>query len=169
MSKGQVEAAAWQGEARLATLRLPQVKVNDGAWHHVELELREGPGRSPSATLLLLTLDYGRHQAVGNVSAELQGLRLHTLSLGGLLGDSGTVEEGFQGCLQVQRHGHRWHGEHAVAGVGVRHGFGDVEEGVKTWSQGEGSTGAWHRSWENGHRDVGTDAEAVAQGEDRAQ
>lgn len=41
-------------------------------------------------------------QVVGDVSGELQGLQLHTLSLGGLLGDSGTVEEGFQGCLQVQ-------------------------------------------------------------------
>ncbi|XP_058711892.1 cadherin EGF LAG seven-pass G-type receptor 2 isoform X2 [Poecile atricapillus] len=105
LSKGQVEAGAWQGETRLATLRLPQAKVNDGAWHHVELELRGGSGRSPPTTLLLLTLDYGRHQAVGNVPGELQGLRLRTLSLGGLLGDSGTVAEGFQGCLQGLRVG----------------------------------------------------------------
>ncbi|RMB99528.1 hypothetical protein DUI87_24265 [Hirundo rustica rustica] len=39
-----------------------EAKVNDGAWHHVELELREGPRRNPSTILLLLTLDYGRHQ-----------------------------------------------------------------------------------------------------------
>ncbi|NXQ69788.1 CELR2 protein, partial [Quiscalus mexicanus] len=44
-------------------------------------------------------------QAVGDVPGELQGLRLRTLSLGGLLGDSGTVEEGFQGCLQGLRVG----------------------------------------------------------------
>ncbi|XP_064589329.1 cadherin EGF LAG seven-pass G-type receptor 2 isoform X4 [Zonotrichia leucophrys gambelii] len=105
LSEGQVEAGAWQGGARLASLRLPQAKVNDGAWHHVELELRGGPGHNPSATHLLLTLDYGRHQAVGNVPGELQGLRLRTLSLGGLPGDSGTVEEGFQGCLQGLRVG----------------------------------------------------------------
>uniref|UniRef100_A0A8C3RDC2 Cadherin EGF LAG seven-pass G-type receptor 2 n=1 Tax=Cyanoderma ruficeps TaxID=181631 RepID=A0A8C3RDC2_9PASS len=104
LSEGQVEAGAWQGGDRLATLHLPQAKVNDGAWHHVQLELQGGPRHNPSATLLLLTLDYGRHQAMGDVPGELQGLRLHTLSLGGLLGDSGTVEEGFQGCLQVQRH-----------------------------------------------------------------
>lgn len=61
-----MEAGAWQGGARLATLRLPQAKVNDGAWHHVELELRGSPGRNPSATLLLLTLDYGRHQVQGD-------------------------------------------------------------------------------------------------------
>lgn len=61
-----MEAGAWQGGAHLATLRLAQAKVNDGAWHHVELELRGGPGHDPSATLLLLTLDYGRHQVQGN-------------------------------------------------------------------------------------------------------
>ncbi|XP_063274459.1 cadherin EGF LAG seven-pass G-type receptor 2 isoform X7 [Prinia subflava] len=106
LSEGQVEAGAWQGGARLATLRLPQAKVNDGAWHHVELELRGGSGLNPSATLLLLlNLDYGRHQVVGDVPGELQGLRLRTLSLGGLLGDGGTVEEGFQGCLQGLRVG----------------------------------------------------------------
>ncbi|NXJ26280.1 CELR2 protein, partial [Dicrurus megarhynchus] len=44
-------------------------------------------------------------QAVGDVPGELQGLQLRTLSLGGLLGDSGTVEEGFQGCLQGLRVG----------------------------------------------------------------
>uniref|UniRef100_A0A8C3VC10 Cadherin EGF LAG seven-pass G-type receptor 2 n=1 Tax=Catharus ustulatus TaxID=91951 RepID=A0A8C3VC10_CATUS len=110
LNEGQVEAGAWQAGARLATLRLPQAKVNDGAWHHVELELRGSPGRNPSATLLLLTLDYGRTHR----GPCLQGLQLHTLSLGGLLGDSGTVEEGFHGCLQVQSHGHGGHGEHGV-------------------------------------------------------
>uniref|UniRef100_A0A8C5T0W3 Cadherin EGF LAG seven-pass G-type receptor 2 n=1 Tax=Malurus cyaneus samueli TaxID=2593467 RepID=A0A8C5T0W3_9PASS len=105
LSEGQVEAGAWQGGARLATLRLSQAKVDDGAWHHVELELRGGPSRDPSATLLLLNLDYGRHQVVGDVPGELQGLQLRTLSLGGLLGNSGTVEEGFQGCLQGLRVG----------------------------------------------------------------
>uniref|UniRef100_A0A8C3V7T7 Cadherin EGF LAG seven-pass G-type receptor 2 n=1 Tax=Catharus ustulatus TaxID=91951 RepID=A0A8C3V7T7_CATUS len=100
LNEGQVEAGAWQAGARLATLRLPQAKVNDGAWHHVELELRGSPGRNPSATLLLLTLDYGTHRG-----PCLQGLQLHTLSLGGLLGDSGTVEEGFHGCLQGLRVG----------------------------------------------------------------
>lgn len=75
---------------------------------------------------------------MGDVPGELQGLRLRTLSLGGLLGDSGTVEEGFQGCLQVHRHGLGGCGEHGVAGVGVEGGLGDVEEGVLTRSQWEG-------------------------------
>ncbi|XP_009472605.1 PREDICTED: cadherin EGF LAG seven-pass G-type receptor 3-like, partial [Nipponia nippon] len=38
--------------------------------------------------------------AVADMAGELQGLRLRTLSIGGLAGDGGTVEQGFRGCLQ---------------------------------------------------------------------
>ncbi|XP_075631852.1 cadherin EGF LAG seven-pass G-type receptor 2 isoform X3 [Balearica regulorum gibbericeps] len=100
LSEGQAEADVWQGGSRLAWLRLPHAKVNDGDWHHLQLELRGAPGRTPTTTLLLLALDYGRHQAVADVAGELQGLRLRTLSVGGLAGDGGTVEQGFRGCLQ---------------------------------------------------------------------
>ncbi|GAB0199893.1 cadherin EGF LAG seven-pass G-type receptor 2 [Grus japonensis] len=101
LSEGQAEADVWQGGSRLAWLRLPHAKVNDGDWHHLQLELRGAPGRTPTTTLLLLlALDYGRHQAVADVAGELQGLWLRTLSVGGLAGDGGTVEQGFRGCLQ---------------------------------------------------------------------
>lgn len=85
-------------------------------------------------------------QAVGDVPGELQGLRLRTLSLGGLLGDSGTVEEGFQGCLQVWRCGHRGCGEHGVEGVG---------EGGWAWGCGRGdkdmvTMGGRHRDMNTG-------------------
>ncbi|NXH20721.1 CELR2 protein, partial [Bucco capensis] len=59
---------------------------------------------------LLLQATAGPHttltlQAGADVAGELQGLRLRTLSVGGLLGDTGTVEQGFRGCLQGVRVG----------------------------------------------------------------
>ncbi|XP_072211900.1 cadherin EGF LAG seven-pass G-type receptor 2 isoform X1 [Excalfactoria chinensis] len=105
LSEGQVEAGMWQGGSRLALLRLPHARVNDGAWHHLQLELRGDPGRAPPITLLLLALDYGRHQATADVAGGLQGLRLRALSVGGLQGDGGQVEQGFRGCVQGVRVG----------------------------------------------------------------
>uniref|UniRef100_A0A8C2T9U6 Cadherin EGF LAG seven-pass G-type receptor 2 n=1 Tax=Coturnix japonica TaxID=93934 RepID=A0A8C2T9U6_COTJA len=105
LSEGQVEAGMWQGGSRLALLRLPHARVNDGAWHHIQLELRGDPGRAPPITLLLLALDYGRHQATADVAGGLQGLRLRALSVGGLQGDGGQVEQGFRGCVQGVRVG----------------------------------------------------------------
>lgn len=202
----------WQGGSRLAWLRLPHARVNDGAWHHLQLELRGAPGRAPPATLLLLALDYGRHQvmgmrgrwgraqggdppgagtppvpavpwgwahseplspqAVADVAGGLQGLRLRTLSVGGLAGDSGQVEQGFRGCLQVRGDmGHRlasgrgagaWgrgagHGDmHRAWG----HGAGEGDMGMVLWDMGMGM-GLWGcghrarcRSWGRGKGDT---------------
>lgn len=63
----------WQGGSRLALLRLPHARVNDGAWHHLQLELRGDPGRAPPTTLLLLALDYGRHQVWGGGTGRAVG------------------------------------------------------------------------------------------------
>ncbi|NXX45357.1 CELR2 protein, partial [Tricholaema leucomelas] len=63
--------------------------------HPRGLLLRASAG--PRATLTL--------QAVADVAGELQGLRLRALSVGGVAGDGGTVEQGFRGCLQGVRVG----------------------------------------------------------------
>ncbi|XP_061869715.1 cadherin EGF LAG seven-pass G-type receptor 2 [Colius striatus] len=123
LSGGQAAAGVWQEGSRLSWLRLPHARVSDGAWHHLQLELRAAPGRAPPATLLLLTLDYGRQQAVADVAVELQGLRVQELSLGGLEGSGGTVEQGFVGCLQGARVGGAApRPEEAAARVGVERG-----------------------------------------------
>ncbi|NWI40027.1 CELR2 protein, partial [Picathartes gymnocephalus] len=85
---------AWNGLALPLSLPWP-VRIMFRTRHPRGVLLRVGAGGH--LTLIL--------QVVGDVPGELQGLWLRTLSLGGLLGDSGTVEEGFQGCLQGLRVG----------------------------------------------------------------
>ncbi|NXG99264.1 CELR2 protein, partial [Loxia leucoptera] len=85
---------AWNGLALPLSLPWP-VRIMFRTRHPRGVLLRAGAGGR--LTLIL--------QVVGDVPGELQGLRLRTLSLGGLLGNSGTVEEGFQGCLQGLRVG----------------------------------------------------------------
>uniref|UniRef100_A0A8C7GMU1 Cadherin EGF LAG seven-pass G-type receptor 1 n=1 Tax=Oncorhynchus kisutch TaxID=8019 RepID=A0A8C7GMU1_ONCKI len=84
---------------RVALLRFPQVRVNDGEWHHVLVlsrthahpRHRHEHTRSKSYTL-----------CIGN---ELPGLRLRALYLGGLPGEGNHVHEGFTGCIQGVRMG----------------------------------------------------------------
>uniref|UniRef100_A0A8B9ZKR2 Cadherin EGF LAG seven-pass G-type receptor 2 n=1 Tax=Anas platyrhynchos TaxID=8839 RepID=A0A8B9ZKR2_ANAPL len=110
LSEGQAEAGVWQGGSRLAWLRLPHARVNDGAWHHLQLELRGAPGRAGTPPVPAVPWGWAHSeplspQAVADVAGGLQGLRLRTLSVGGLAGDSGQVEQGFRGCLQGVRMG----------------------------------------------------------------
>uniref|UniRef100_A0A674K493 Cadherin EGF LAG seven-pass G-type receptor 2 n=1 Tax=Terrapene triunguis TaxID=2587831 RepID=A0A674K493_9SAUR len=77
------------------------VKVNDGDWHHLQLELRRGQESAEAEGLAVLALDYGLHQVRG----ELQGLKLRNLSVGGVAGAGGQVQQGFRGCMQGVRIG----------------------------------------------------------------
>uniref|UniRef100_A0A8C8VMJ4 Cadherin EGF LAG seven-pass G-type receptor 2 n=1 Tax=Pelusios castaneus TaxID=367368 RepID=A0A8C8VMJ4_9SAUR len=85
-------------------LQLHQVKLNDGDWHHLQLELRRGRESAGAESLALMTLDYGLHQ-VWQGGDELQGLKLWELSVGGLAGEEGQVQQGFRGCMQGVRIG----------------------------------------------------------------
>ncbi|KAM8988152.1 cadherin EGF LAG seven-pass G-type receptor 2 isoform 1-T1 [Ara ararauna] len=115
LAEGRPEAGLWRGGAPLARLRLPQAWVSDGHWHEVELGLE--PGGAPGPPRLRLGCDYGRYQAVANVSLELGELQLQTLSMGGLPGDGGTVEQGFRGCMQGLHLGEAGAGALRVAAV----------------------------------------------------
>lgn len=85
-------------------------------------------------------------QAVADVAGELQGLRLRTLSVGGLAGDGGTVEQGFRGCLQVRAR---------AGGVGYRAGgHGTLGVRAEGWWQRDGGVWAWGHGIARG--DVGT-------------
>ena len=75
-------------------------------------------------------------QATADVAGGLQGLRLRALSVGGLQGDGGQVEQGFRGCVQVWGWGGMW-------GCGTW-------DGNTAWGCGQGALGCG-----GGQRDVG--------------
>ncbi|KAG6928014.1 cadherin EGF LAG seven-pass G-type receptor 2, partial [Chelydra serpentina] len=100
LSEGHVLTSVSQPDGRGWTLRLHQVKVNDGDWHHLQLELRRGRESVEAEGLAVLALDYGLHQVLEVISSELQGLKLRNLSVGGVAGAGGQVQQGFRGCMQ---------------------------------------------------------------------
>ncbi|XP_048865233.1 cadherin EGF LAG seven-pass G-type receptor 1-like isoform X2 [Brienomyrus brachyistius] len=93
------------GELRLASLELPGVRVDDGQWHHILVELKSTKDGKDIQYKAMVSLDYGMFQRAVEIGSELPGLRLKSLFVGGVLGENGTVRGGFQGCMQGVRMG----------------------------------------------------------------
>lgn len=113
---------------QVATLGFPQVRVNDGEWHHLLVELRSIKDGKDIKYIVSVSLDYGMYQVsfvalrgqytschvliriVFHVFAkqksveigyDLPGLKLQTLYVGGLPAADNHVSKGFVGCIQV--------------------------------------------------------------------
>ncbi|KAJ8258826.1 hypothetical protein COCON_G00178380 [Conger conger] len=80
--------------------RLEAVKADDGDWHHLQLQLRGGWAGVTTRHQVILSLDYGLHMASVEVDSKLKGLKLRTVSVGGVSGRDGKVLQGFRGCVQ---------------------------------------------------------------------
>lgn len=50
------------GARRVALLDFPQVRVNDGEWHHILVELKSGKDGKDIKYMALVSLDYGMFQ-----------------------------------------------------------------------------------------------------------
>ncbi|XP_060132979.1 cadherin EGF LAG seven-pass G-type receptor 2 isoform X2 [Zootoca vivipara] len=105
LSEGNVLMTVYRANSRVSALRLHQVKVNDGDWHHMQLELRSSRGSPEAQCLATMAFDYGLHQVAINISTELHGLKVRNLSVGGIPGEQGEVQQGFRGCMQGVRMG----------------------------------------------------------------
>uniref|UniRef100_A0A8C9TNK3 Cadherin EGF LAG seven-pass G-type receptor 1 n=1 Tax=Scleropages formosus TaxID=113540 RepID=A0A8C9TNK3_SCLFO len=93
------------GEQRVASLEFAQVRVNDGDWHHVLVELKSIKDGKDIQYMATVSLDYGMFQSTVEIGNELPGQRLKSLFVGGVLGPDGLVKHGFQGCMQGVRMG----------------------------------------------------------------
>uniref|UniRef100_A0A7N6C234 Cadherin EGF LAG seven-pass G-type receptor 1a n=1 Tax=Anabas testudineus TaxID=64144 RepID=A0A7N6C234_ANATE len=88
----------------VASLSFPQVRVNDGEWHHLLVELRSVKDGKDIKYVAAVSLDYGMYQSV-EIGNDLPGLKLQTLHVGGLPGKENHVNKGFVGCIQGVRMG----------------------------------------------------------------
>ncbi|XP_072571150.1 cadherin EGF LAG seven-pass G-type receptor 2 isoform X1 [Paramormyrops kingsleyae] len=78
-------------------------RADDGEWHHLQVEIRGGGTAAPYQAIM--SLDYGLNMASMDLDSKLRGLKLKTLSVGGVPALDGTVQHGFRGCLQGLRMG----------------------------------------------------------------
>uniref|UniRef100_A0A8C3AZF1 Cadherin EGF LAG seven-pass G-type receptor 1 n=1 Tax=Cyclopterus lumpus TaxID=8103 RepID=A0A8C3AZF1_CYCLU len=89
----------------VASLRFAQVRVNDGEWHHLLVELRSAKDGKDIKYMAYVSLDYGMYQKSVELGNDLPGLKLQTLHVGGLPGEGNHVRKGFVGCIQGVRMG----------------------------------------------------------------
>ncbi|XP_074952154.1 cadherin EGF LAG seven-pass G-type receptor 3 isoform X1 [Phalacrocorax aristotelis] len=93
-----------RGSGRSTSLLLDQLRLSDGRWHDLQLELRDVRNGRDSRYVITLTLDFGLYQDTVVVGNELHGLKVKHLHVGGVLG-SGEVQNGLRGCIQGVRLG----------------------------------------------------------------
>ncbi|XP_034019490.1 cadherin EGF LAG seven-pass G-type receptor 1 isoform X2 [Thalassophryne amazonica] len=89
----------------VASLSFLQVRVNDGEWHHLLVELSSVKDNKDIRYMAAVSLDYGMYQKSVEIGNDLPGLKLQTLHVGGLPGEDNHVSRGFTGCIQGVRMG----------------------------------------------------------------
>ncbi|KAM8915162.1 cadherin EGF LAG seven-pass G-type receptor 2 isoform 1-T1 [Spinachia spinachia] len=84
--------------------RVEEVLVNDGDWHHLQLDI-SSLGGAASLHKAVLSLDQGLYLASMQVDGKLRDSKLKTVSVGGLERTDGKIQHGFRGCIQGLRVG----------------------------------------------------------------
>uniref|UniRef100_A0A669E8W2 Cadherin EGF LAG seven-pass G-type receptor 1a n=1 Tax=Oreochromis niloticus TaxID=8128 RepID=A0A669E8W2_ORENI len=77
------------------------MRVNDGEWHHLLIELKSIKDGKEIKYMAAVSLDYGMYEKSVEIGNDLPGLKLQTLHVGGLPGERNDVIKGFVGCIQV--------------------------------------------------------------------
>uniref|UniRef100_A0A667ZZJ2 Cadherin EGF LAG seven-pass G-type receptor 1 n=1 Tax=Myripristis murdjan TaxID=586833 RepID=A0A667ZZJ2_9TELE len=116
-------------ERLVASLVFSQVRVNDGEWHNLLLELSSVKDGKDIKYMASVSLDYGMYEKSVEIGNDLPGLKLKTLFVGGLPGDGNHVNKGFTGCIQGVRMGET---SNNVGNVNMAQGLKiHVEEGCE--------------------------------------
>ncbi|XP_017285390.1 cadherin EGF LAG seven-pass G-type receptor 1 isoform X2 [Kryptolebias marmoratus] len=129
VSEQQVRMEVLLRQRLLASLSFPQVRVNDGEWHHLLVELKSVKDGKDFRYMAAVSLDYDMYRKSVEIGNDLPGLKLQTLHVGGLPGEGNLVHKGFVGCIQGVRMGET---STNVANVNMAQGLKiHVEDGCK--------------------------------------
>lgn len=52
----------YDGQNQVASLKMSQVRINDGEWHHLLIELKSAKDGKDIKYLAVVSLDYGMYQ-----------------------------------------------------------------------------------------------------------
>uniref|UniRef100_A0A8C5MSH5 Cadherin EGF LAG seven-pass G-type receptor 1 n=1 Tax=Leptobrachium leishanense TaxID=445787 RepID=A0A8C5MSH5_9ANUR len=100
-----IQLEVYNGFSLIASMTIPQMRVSDGEWHHLLIELKSSKDGKDIKYLAIMYLDYGMFQNVVEIGNDLPGLKLKSIFVGGLSGAEGGVTQGFIGCLKGVRMG----------------------------------------------------------------
>ncbi|XP_066525030.1 cadherin EGF LAG seven-pass G-type receptor 1 [Hoplias malabaricus] len=101
----QVQMEVRLGEQRVAQLEFSEVRVNDGEWHHLLVEIISSKEGKDTKYMAQVSVDYDMFKRSVEIGNELPGLKVKSLFIGGLQGEKNNVLQGFQGCMQGVRMG----------------------------------------------------------------
>ncbi|KAL4681681.1 hypothetical protein H8959_007158 [Pygathrix nigripes] len=93
------------GPSDVEFVMLSRLRVTDGEWHHLLIELKNVKEDSEMKHLVTMTLDYGMDQNRADIGGMLPGLTVRSVVVGGASEDKVSVRRGFRGCMQGVRMG----------------------------------------------------------------
>nr|XP_011753199.1 cadherin EGF LAG seven-pass G-type receptor 1 isoform X2 [Macaca nemestrina] len=93
------------GPSDVESVMLSRLRVTDGEWHHLLIELKNVKEDSEMKHLVTMTLDYGMDQNRADIGGMLPGLTIRSVVVGGASEDKVSVRRGFRGCMQGVRMG----------------------------------------------------------------
>ncbi|NWH59992.1 CELR1 protein, partial [Geococcyx californianus] len=100
-----VQFEVYSGLNQVAGLKMSQLRVSDGEWHHLLIELKSAKDGKDIKYLAVMSLDYGMYQSTVQIGNQLPGLKMKSIIVGGVSGDQISVQQGFYGCMQGLRMG----------------------------------------------------------------
>ncbi|XP_073429603.1 cadherin EGF LAG seven-pass G-type receptor 1 isoform X2 [Dendrobates tinctorius] len=95
----------YSGVTRVAGMKIQQMRVSDGEWHHLLIELKSSKDGKDIKYLAIMYLDYGVYQNSVEIGNDLPGVKLKAIFVGGLSDPDGHVTQGFTGCMKGVRMG----------------------------------------------------------------